>query len=637
MLPGTCALAKFYQRFGARLVAALRAADFQALCDSASIHDFRRCSETNNIKEQVVKVVQVELEKEVKVAEAGWINGAMERVLARVSLYESVGRLGRTSWRSRVCRRARPNLVRNGHVREFASRCYMSALLSRSPGLHLPQLDRQWARLVRVQQRRSSRCALQCPLQIRFTASRRTALPKKTQDSTLIVWKFNSVCRAVVIPTSTWLKCGERLQCPDLLTLGPSHAESRWEGLGGSILMRVAKQAGLLKCRFGSDERTARCVQGGITTVTSATAMENNSAICHGKLTSWDSRAEYTYEVLTEIAQYLLERTSIQPKVGIILGTGIGPVADILTERKAFPYKSIPHFPASTTAGHVGELVFGKMEGVPVVCMRGRFHFFEGYPAWQVTTCRRIHVREIWKRLNSRDLWRRWERTVGSCVHNKLHDTKANGSGATYGQHPYIGNHELCKLTCHCGDACVWNSGNPSDRQAVCSTAVDQFAFVSCNFLCTQCAMPVRVMKLMGVTHLIASNASGSIRKDLKIGHIMIMKDHVNMLGLVGHSPLRGPNEDSLSETVRSCFACLSIIEGARVDRCLAARFGVRFPPMNRAYNKDLIRAAKEIAKELGIEDQIQEGVYACLGGPQFETVAEVKLLQILGADCIGK
>ncbi|XP_063242937.1 purine nucleoside phosphorylase-like isoform X2 [Bacillus rossius redtenbacheri] len=214
----------------------------------------------------------------------------------------------------------------------------------------------------------------------------------------------------------------------------------------------------------------------------------------------------YTYEVLTEIAQHLLEKTKIRPKIGIILGTGIGPVADILTDRTVLPYESIPHFPRSTTAGHIGELVFGTMEGVPVVCMRGRFHFFEGYPA-------------------------------------------------------------------------------------------------------SQCAMPVRVMKLMGATHLIASNAAGSVRRDLTVGNIMIMKDHINMLGLTGHSPLRGPNEE---------------------------RFGERFPAMNRAYNRDLIKTAKEIAKELGIQDQVKEGVYACLGGPQFETIAEVKLMQTLGADCIG-
>ncbi|KAJ8874133.1 hypothetical protein PR048_024975 [Dryococelus australis] len=85
---------------------------------------------------------------------------------------------------------------------------------------------------------------------------------------------------------------------------------------------------------------------------------------------------------------------------------------------------------------------------------------------------------------------RRVSAAVCTCVHSKLRVRKANGDGATCGQRLYTGNHDVRKLTWHCGDACVCDSGNPSDRQAsqsaACSSAVGQFAFVSCNLYCTQ-------------------------------------------------------------------------------------------------------------------------------------------------------
>lgn len=62
-----------------------------------------------------------------------------------------------------------------------------------------------------------------------------------------------------------------------------------------------------------------------------------------------------------------------------------GSLADALTERVCFAYESIPHFPVSTVPGHVGQLVFGKLEGVPIMCMQGRFHYYEGYPLWKVS------------------------------------------------------------------------------------------------------------------------------------------------------------------------------------------------------------------------------------------------------------
>lgn len=121
--------------------------------------------------------------------------------------------------------------------------------------------------------------------------------------------------------------------------------------------------------------------------------------------------------------------------------------------------------------------------------------------------------------------------------------------------------------------------------------------------------MPVRVMKLLGASYLIASNAAGGLNKCYKVGDIMLIKDHINMLGFGGNNPLRGPNDD---------------------------RFGPRFPSMYGTYSKRLIEIAKKCAKEEGLEDRLHEGVYSCVGGPNFETIAELRMLEVLGADAVG-
>lgn len=214
----------------------------------------------------------------------------------------------------------------------------------------------------------------------------------------------------------------------------------------------------------------------------------------------------YSYEQIQEIAQFLLERTKIRPKIGIICGTGLGELVESVTERQVFPYEDIPGFPVSTVVGHAGKLVFGVLNGVNVMCMQGRFHAFEGYPVWK-------------------------------------------------------------------------------------------------------CAMPVRVMKLCGVTHLIATNAAGGISEHLEVGDIMIIKDHINLLGLFGNSPLIGPNDE---------------------------RFGPRFPATVKSYDKELRRKVASVAKEMGISNIIKEGVYCAQGGPAFETVAEIRCLKTMGVDAIG-
>jgi len=214
----------------------------------------------------------------------------------------------------------------------------------------------------------------------------------------------------------------------------------------------------------------------------------------------------YTYESLLNIANWLLERTKHRPRIGIICGSGLNALADNLTEKDEFPYEIIPQFPLSTVEGHLGQMVFGYLNGVPVMCMQGRFHYYEGYPL-------------------------------------------------------------------------------------------------------AKCCMPIRVMKLLGCTHLVATNAAGGLNDNYNVGDIMILHDHINFMGFAGNNPLQGPNDP---------------------------RFGPRFPPMNKAYDADLIKLGKKIAKDMGMEEKTHLGVYTCLGGPNYETVAELKMLKILGVDAVG-
>ncbi|MED6246468.1 hypothetical protein ATANTOWER_018402 [Ataeniobius toweri] len=87
----------------------------------------------------------------------------------------------------------------------------------------------------------------------------------------------------------------------------------------------------------------------------------------------------YSYEEYKETADWLMTQTEKRPKVAIICGSGLGGLAELLDDKIIFPYKDIPRFPTSTVQGHVGQLVFGKLQGCECVCMQGRFHFYEGY------------------------------------------------------------------------------------------------------------------------------------------------------------------------------------------------------------------------------------------------------------------
>lgn len=119
-----------------------------------------------------------------------------------------------------------------------------------------------------------------------------------------------------------------------------------------------------------------------------------------------------------------------------------------------------------------------------------------------------------------------------------------------------------------------------------------------------QVTFPVRVMKYLGVTKLIVSNASGGVNPSYEVGSIVLIKDHINMMP---EHPLRGKNDE---------------------------RFGPRFVNMSEPYSLKMIAMAKKIAKEEAIE--VQDGIYMGLQGPTFETLAEYKMVKNIGADCVG-
>jgi len=119
--------------------------------------------------------------------------------------------------------------------------------------------------------------------------------------------------------------------------------------------------------------------------------------------------------------------------------------------------------------------------------------------------------------------------------------------------------------------------------------------------------LPVRVMHELGVRTLIVTNAAGGINPEYRAGDLMLIQDHIGLMAMTGGNPLWGPNDDSL---------------------------GPRFPPMNKAYDPALRRLALKVASGLGI--QLRRGVYVGLGGPTFETPAEVRYLRMIGGDAVG-
>jgi purine-nucleoside phosphorylase len=207
------------------------------------------------------------------------------------------------------------------------------------------------------------------------------------------------------------------------------------------------------------------------------------------------------FEQIQEAAAAIRSKWSKTPRVGIILGTGLGALAKDIAADVAIAYEEIPHFPRSTVESHAGRLVCGTLGGKVVVAMEGRFHFYEGYTLQQVT-------------------------------------------------------------------------------------------------------FPVRVMKALGCDTLIVSNACGGMNPQYEKGDIMVIEDHINLLG---DNPLIGPNDD---------------------------RLGDRFPDMCNAYDRELMALARQVAMEEHI--RVQQGVYVAVSGPNLETRAEYRFLRTIGADVVG-
>ncbi|GAA35173.2 purine nucleoside phosphorylase [Clonorchis sinensis] len=124
-----------------------------------------------------------------------------------------------------------------------------------------------------------------------------------------------------------------------------------------------------------------------------------------------------------------------------------------------------------------------------------------------------------------------------------------------------------------------------------------------------QIAIPIRVMKQLGVKTILASNAAGALNRQLKLGDLVMIKDHIYLPGLCLNNVLVGKNED---------------------------RFGPRFPAISDAYDPHLRLLFKQIAEEQHVSDAVQEGVYVFCGGPAYESIAECKMLLMMGADVTG-
>ncbi len=215
-------------------------------------------------------------------------------------------------------------------------------------------------------------------------------------------------------------------------------------------------------------------------------------------------KIKYTIEDMDRIVDEIRSRISVQPTIGLILGSGLGPLSESIQDPTIIPYHDLPGWPLSTVEGHAGELIIGKLEGKDVLVMNGRIHYYEGYEMSQVT-------------------------------------------------------------------------------------------------------LPIRVMQRLEIEILLVTNAAGGVNQEFTPGNPMLITDHLNLLGMAGPNPLRGPNMEE---------------------------FGTRFPDMSQAYDRDLIKLTQRVAKELGIT--LYEGIYVCLAGPTFETPADLRFLLNAGVDAVG-
>jgi len=211
-----------------------------------------------------------------------------------------------------------------------------------------------------------------------------------------------------------------------------------------------------------------------------------------------------SYAHIEAAAAMIREATDIEPRVGLILGSGLSPLAERVENGVTLDYQDLPHFPVSTVVGHTGRLVLGHLEGQAVAVMQGRAHYYEGYSMAEVT-------------------------------------------------------------------------------------------------------FPVRVMQVLGIETLIITNAAGGLDPAFRAGDVMLLTDHINLIGMAGLNPLRGPNLDEL---------------------------GPRFPDMSQVYDAELRAQAEQVAAEEDIP--LHQGVYICLAGPSYETMADLAFLRTIGADAVG-
>ncbi len=207
------------------------------------------------------------------------------------------------------------------------------------------------------------------------------------------------------------------------------------------------------------------------------------------------------YDKVQDAVAFIKKKWSATPHAGVILGTGLGSFVQHIQEEASFEYGDIPHFPRSTAISHRGRLVCGRLSGLPVVAMEGRFHMYEGYPLDQIT-------------------------------------------------------------------------------------------------------LPVRVMKALDAKLLVVSNACGGMNPYFRAGDIMLIEDHINLMGA---NPLIGINDD---------------------------RLGPRFPDMCEPYCHRRIERALEVARRENIV--AHKGVFVAVAGPNLETRAEYRFLRMIGADVVG-
>ena len=198
--------------------------------------------------------------------------------------------------------------------------------------------------------------------------------------------------------------------------------------------------------------------------------------------------------------RYIRKRYKKIPKIGLILGFGLGKMTEALSNQVEFQYAKIPFFPYSNVKGHGNILVCGQIYEKDVIVMKGRFHYYEGWSMSELT-------------------------------------------------------------------------------------------------------FPIHVLKELGIEKLIITNASGGINPKFKVGDLMVINDHIN---LMGNNPLLGVTINN----------------------------GYSFVDMSNAYNNELIKCVYKSAKEKKIK--ICQGIYAGMSGPSYETPAEIRMLQKLGADAVG-